>query len=742
MLQQLNAPVAPGCTPLQQPTDTHLAKQAKDAGRRKKEELRELMRLAAREPKQPVQYTSTVREILQVAQAMQDQMESLNTRTEVVLQVARAGGWFAWRPDREGKLQRADRELWAQVHPEAAGRVSAAQLRNRYDWLDSTGKPDKQKADSWQKEAAEEARPEDHQPEPEADLLDLETGLDYLGQEDREAALLALVHPSRLADADLTAQVHQLGLYQKAKARQEAESAKKQRDRRQSKQKGRHLRRNLAKKFRAALAEAGSVQKRLRQLVPAAGSAEKSAKSAKQQKKQTKKEALRKLRGRLAFSKKRQAKKEARKTEKLLESLAGGATFLGQTGGPLQGKRVRLVEQGLSGLLRNSPATVKEHYGTGLCTVQTVSGAVRTFPQASLYLLTGSERVPLPEQTGDLRRCHKPLKLAALADCGGQLEDKVTANTQLGTPELAAAWSELGFRAQQAGDDWPSNRAVALNPVLLDHWVTSWTRSPGSPESQEALEQLRKELEGVLSQPKQAAFVGFPLCAGGHWPLLSLTREATPDSQPEANKLVVCYRDTLPGIPSETCRTRASAALQLAVQVFGEQLAQTVLPERSPAPKQTDGNSCGFFVLSLMEEEYRRFRGEGVRRLPEKFTDKAANLTRWFKAVLASQAEEAARAPTSTSASSTAATSPGSRRCFAARTPSSCRSSFEPGRHCIWLPALPRSTPGLRQVQPRADPVQAEPGQEAAQGVSQNAADQTHTQTPTKTTTTTTYHPP
>ncbi len=89
-------------------------------------------------------------------------MEDLNRRTEMVLQAARAGGWFAWRPDSAGKLERADKQLWAQVHPEAAGSVSAEQLRERYDWLDSTGKPDRKKAEAWQAEAAEEARPEDH----------------------------------------------------------------------------------------------------------------------------------------------------------------------------------------------------------------------------------------------------------------------------------------------------------------------------------------------------------------------------------------------------------------------------------------------------------------------------------------------------------------------------------------------------------------------------------------------------
>ncbi len=634
LLQQLNAPVGPGCTPLQQPTDTHLAKPAKDAGRRKKEQLRELMRLAAVELKQPVEYTSTVREILQVALAMQDEMEALNRRTEVVVQAVRAGGWFAWRPDSEGQLQRADKELWAQVHLKAAGRVSATQLRDRYNWLDSTGKPDRKKAEAWQAEAAEEARPEDHQPEPDADCLDLEMEPGHLGEEDRQAALLALLHPSRLTDADLSAQVQQLGLYRKAKSRQQLEASQKKKGKAASRQRGRLLRKNLAAKFRTALLQAGSPEKRLAQLVPAAGSPGKAGKKPPKQAKKQARQASRKFLGRLAFKKRRQQKKEAKKTEKLLESLAGGAPYLGETGGSLQGQQVRLVEHGLSELLRNSRATVTQHYSTGLCTVETVSGAVRTFSEESLYKLTGSEQPPLPEGTGDLRRCPRQLKLAALEACGGQLEQQVTAATQLGTPELAAAWSELGLRAQLKGDEWPSPRAVAVNPVLLELWVTSWIRSPGSPESHEALEQLQKEVQGVVSQPRAAAVVAFPICAGGHWTLLSLSRQATPDTQEQPNKLVVTYRDTLPGLPSETCKTRARGVLQLAVQVFGEQLAQTVLPERSVSAKQTDGNSCGFFVLAMLEEDYRQCRGEGVRRLPEKFTDKAAHLTKWFRAVL------------------------------------------------------------------------------------------------------------
>ena len=132
LYQQANAPVAPGCTSLQQPTDTHLAKPGKDVGRSKKEELREVMRLAALRLNQPVQYKSDKREILLVALAMQDAMMDLNRRTEVVLQAARACGWLAYRPDEAGRLLPADRELWAQVHSQVDGRISKEQLADRF----------------------------------------------------------------------------------------------------------------------------------------------------------------------------------------------------------------------------------------------------------------------------------------------------------------------------------------------------------------------------------------------------------------------------------------------------------------------------------------------------------------------------------------------------------------------------------------------------------------------------------
>ena len=276
LLQQIGCPVAASCTPLQQPTDTHLAKPAKDAGRREKERLRELMRLAAIRLNEPVQYESTKREIVQVAVAMHTGMVELNSKSDTVLQACRAGGWFAYRPNSAGKLLPADREVWAQAHVQAAGRVAAHQLAERFDWLDAAGKPQLFGV-HWQAECASVASPADVQREPEPDCLDLGMELGHLDSEaDYQSALQALLPPSARQDADLLAQIEGLGLYKKARSKQDLGSQRKQPGGRV-----RQLRGELAAKFREALSAAGGVSNRLAQLQPKTGPKGKSARGSK-----------------------------------------------------------------------------------------------------------------------------------------------------------------------------------------------------------------------------------------------------------------------------------------------------------------------------------------------------------------------------------------------------------------------------------------------------------------------------
>ena len=230
--------------------------------------------------------SSTAREILLVALAMDQEMRELNTRSETVLQACRAGGWFAYRPDATGQLRRADAETWAQVHQQAAGRVSAEQLSNCSDWQNEA--------------AADHIYNPDPQAQPEADCLDLEAEVAHLETDaDIQAALAASLHPSDRSDALLEKQISELGFYKDQIKKQESEkqtelskSAKKARahkadTKKKTKKKGIILRSALSAKFREKLAAAGGIEKRLEGLTPkasgkvGAGQAGQSAKKAK-----------------------------------------------------------------------------------------------------------------------------------------------------------------------------------------------------------------------------------------------------------------------------------------------------------------------------------------------------------------------------------------------------------------------------------------------------------------------------
>ena len=286
------------------------------------------------------------------------------------------------------------------------------------------------------------------------------------------------------------------------------------------------------------------------------------------------------------------------------------------------------------------------HYDSGLVCVQLPSGSQRTFLQEQLYLPTGQEKPPLPEETPDCRRASKRILQLAMTACGNELRASVKHNTQLESPELNAAWHELGFRCEVAGEEWPNRLFVRLNITEMDYRLTEWAKAPGSPESQINLQQTRRELAAVLLEETKAACVQVPLYGGGHWTLLTLRRAATPEGQAAAEKLVVEYRDALRQ-PSAACLQKAHVALSFLVSAIGSAcVANHVLPPIADCFKQTDLTSCGYFVMNWLEEDFRLFRGEGVRVLPVTFVNRAAALSRWFKRVCAvsKQTKEAAKA--------------------------------------------------------------------------------------------------
>ena len=98
------------------------------------------------------------------------------------------------------------------------------------------------------------------------------------------------------------------------------------------------------------------------------------------------------------------------------------ASLLGNLDGPLKGKRVRLIGPGLPDFSRSSPTTVTSHFTvTDTVTIRNHGGSVSTCSATHLYLITGREKPPMPDQA-DLRKLRQKVKSDALTSAGGQLK--------------------------------------------------------------------------------------------------------------------------------------------------------------------------------------------------------------------------------------------------------------------------------------------------------------------------------
>ncbi|CAE7488170.1 unnamed protein product [Symbiodinium sp. CCMP2592] len=95
---------------------------------------------------------------------------------------------------------------------------------------------------------------------------------------------------------------------------------------------------------------------------------------------------------------------------------------------------------------------------------------------------------------------------------------------------------------------------------------------------------------------------------------------------PEAK---VRYYDTLPG---EAAYKEASAVLKVLLQTAKKQ-AQP-LPAPVSLLRQTDGFSCGLWVLLYMEQEWRRWMGEAPQPLLKDLPARSSQLNRWIQLLL------------------------------------------------------------------------------------------------------------
>ena len=230
----------------------------------------------------------------------------------------------------------------------------------------------------------------------------------------------------------------------------------------------------------------------------------------------------------------------------------------------------------------------------------------------------------------------KEFKLYALAQCGGTVLKTVKANELLSDEHIVAGFQEMGLRGHLTPqqDVWPNPLVVCLDPSALKLWLHEWQKSPGSPVSQGYLQTCRNAMGEFLLRKSEAGFVAVPINAANHWTALLLILQASGSNQTEPNKIELLYKDSMKET-SASCLAQATLALSFLVQAVGaNELAQQSLPACSPSCKQTDCHSCVFFCLLFIEEQYRVWRGEGRRALPEKFQDKAKDLMKFCTSLM------------------------------------------------------------------------------------------------------------
>ncbi len=141
------------------------------------------------------------------------------------------------------------------------------------------------------------------------------------------------------------------------------------------------------------------------------------------------------------------AKKLANQLRKKAKKAAEAAEV---RGGPLEGKKVRLVGWRETALFANMEGSVVQHReAEGTLKVQVATSTFSKVSEQDVYLLTGSEKAKMA-QTLDLRRLTKAEKEAGLAAAGGQVA-LCQPDTYLEGPEFCAAWTEILQRGQGQG---------------------------------------------------------------------------------------------------------------------------------------------------------------------------------------------------------------------------------------------------------------------------------------------------
>ena len=638
--QSLQASVPAGCTPLVQLTDTAFAGPAKAAARQEHERQKSLFMLKADAERAKPTFKCGPRELMQTARVMHMKMEQLNHERETILSELRATGWLHYRPH-DGKLRRAAEEPWAANLTEGTHKMGPDFREHREDHV-LEGIPQHVVLEV-KPQRLEEAYFDDY------DALVIEAEPDVLTVVEQRRLDAALLHPSVRAEVEQElAELHIMTsqLPRKKKVKEGAIT------------KSKLERTELVALWKEALG-GKAIASRLAAMVP----------YSKSKKKKVKKHMLKGIAGKLASAKKLKDKKKT-KPLALMDALKSGSTIAkgAAPAAPGEAKKeaapeeaaadaaagaaaaapgaaekaataafaadwvgcsVRVVSPTATILWRNQPGTVQRAVAADRLLVQMMGAATikQEFTADELYPIVGKEKLPM-SATINGRKLTADRKREGLRLSGNEVKFVAKA-TCLEHPEMAAWFSLLAARAEQAGEILRPNELTYLCPAASE--VAVYNLMQGEPLTTE-LDEWKAQLEPVRQTKRARAFIVAPVYQGGHWVLLIYQRQG-------GEKLEARYFDSLRPY-SQNCLRKAQAVHQLVVEILGS-AAEQEFPEVVETPvKQMDAWSCGFHAANRAEEVFRSWRGEGVWRVYSLPDAVRQDLNKWIDLLIKFKAAE------------------------------------------------------------------------------------------------------
>jgi hypothetical protein len=233
----------------------------------------------------------------------------------------------------------------------------------------------------------------------------------------------------------------------------------------------------------------------------------------------------------------------------------------------------------------------------------------------------------------DLRRINFVQKRAAVHQTGALA--LVQPGAEAEGPEITAFWYEVKFRGFQSGDVWKQGQLVYLEPHSQKPTVAAYILDAKSEETKEMTVNYSELLQTARST-KEKCLIAAPIASNGpkHWTMLCCYRQAD-------ELFKVEFIDSL-GKPASSARQEGQRLFKLIVGLVGaEQFSTAELPETQNPVLQTDGHSCGLHVCNRLEESYRKFRGEGERRVYRTIEETRQDVNKWVKCLSEFQVTEA-----------------------------------------------------------------------------------------------------